>query len=197
MTKPLSAEASDRLLKDWLNWQGDFFALAAEHRLTLDQLIAWFRSDATQHRISELAALADARAALLARTHRAAAITRLTEIVEDTRAASPQDRIRAATQLLRTTRDLVPQRSGSSVPQTSESRATSPVPRTSDSSASQRSETTAAIKPRSTQPINPYPIAEPEPPAQHPVHQPLRRAPSRHSTRKSSPHPPGLNGKAA
>src|SRR5579862_454856 len=103
LSKPFDdPDAGDRLLRDWLNWSGDFFALAAEHGLTLDQLIAWFRSESTQHRLSELAALADARAFLLAKLHRAAAITRLTEVVEDTRASTVRDRIRAASQLLRT-----------------------------------------------------------------------------------------------
>lgn len=98
---PHSHSTDDDLLRDFILSNADFFTLAIQHDLSLDQLIDWFHSDATQARLRELAALADARAAMLARFHRAAAITRLSEIVEDTRSTTVQDRIRSATQLLR------------------------------------------------------------------------------------------------
>jgi hypothetical protein len=98
---PHSRSTDDDLLRDFILSNADFFTLATQHDLSLDQLIDWFHSDATQARLRELAELADARAAMLARFHRAAAITRLSEIVEDTRSSTVQDRIRSATQLLR------------------------------------------------------------------------------------------------
>jgi hypothetical protein len=94
--------AHDNLLQEWLDWTGSMVSLAHQHGLTLDQFIAWFRLEQTQARIHTLAAIADARAFLLAKLHRAAAIERLSEIAESTREANIRDRIRAGTQILRT-----------------------------------------------------------------------------------------------
>jgi hypothetical protein len=94
-------EAHEQFLSDWLNWHDHFPALAAKHGLTIDQLLDWHQSDEIQLRLKRLAEMAQSRAFYLAQLHRTTAITRLTEVVNDTRSVDPKDRVRAATQLLR------------------------------------------------------------------------------------------------
>ena len=104
-TLPIDTRAADSLLQNCIHGNGDFFALAAQHGLSLDQLIAWFQSHATQRRIRDLQAIADARTALLVRLNRAAAVTRLSQVLTNPH-ATVHESVRAAAAILRTARDV-------------------------------------------------------------------------------------------
>lgn len=94
-------EAHEQLLSDWLDWRDAFPSLAVKHGLTIDQLLDWHQSDQIQLRLKRLADMAQARAFYLAQLHRTTAVTRLNEVINDTRSVDAKDRVRAATQLLR------------------------------------------------------------------------------------------------
>src|SRR5262245_18100410 len=76
-------QAHEDLLSDWLSWRDHFPALAAKHGLTIDQLLDWHQSDQIQRRLKRLAEMAQQRAFYLAQLHRADAITRLNEMIND------------------------------------------------------------------------------------------------------------------
>lgn len=92
---------TDQLLEDFICARSSLFAIAADHGLTLDQLIAWYRDQATQARIRALDEMAEAQKTLMAKFHSAAAIDRLAEIVEATAEVNPIERRRAASLVLK------------------------------------------------------------------------------------------------
>ncbi len=93
--------AHDKLLSDYLDWTGNYVQLAQKHGLDFDTFDRWLHSDIIQSRIKRTDAMSDLRAKTLAKQHRAVAITRLVEIVEDTRSSPVRDRVRAASQILK------------------------------------------------------------------------------------------------
>jgi hypothetical protein len=99
--KLLDPAAADAVLADWFN--GDLlpFGVAAKHGLTLDELIAFIRSDPAVQRQRELEELALDRARAIAALHLPAAIQRLASVVLNHESHPPAESRRAATALLR------------------------------------------------------------------------------------------------
>ena len=79
----------DRILEDYINGTLTPFAVAKKHDLTVDQLIAFIRSDAVCARLKDLENFAKDRARTLAILHLPSAITALADaILRDNRAES-------------------------------------------------------------------------------------------------------------
>lgn len=91
---------ADALLHDLIHTTDNPFQIAQRHGLSIDDLLAFFESDDVRRRLARLAALADARALLAAKTHRPAAVERLAALVF-TNALSPAEARRALATLLR------------------------------------------------------------------------------------------------
>src|SRR5215510_2424997 len=88
----------DRILEDYINGTMRPFESARKHDLTVDQLIAFVRSDAICARLKDLESFAKDRARTLAILHLPAAITALAEAIVS---ANPTESRRAASTIVR------------------------------------------------------------------------------------------------
>lgn len=95
-TQTFLIQSPDQLLEDFLCSRASLFQIAAAHGLSIDQLIAWYRDEATQARIQTLKEMAEAQQTLTAKFHSAAAIDRLATIVDTEDNINPVERRRAA-----------------------------------------------------------------------------------------------------
>lgn len=94
ITQTTHIQSPDQLLEDFLCSRASLFQIAAAHGLSIDQLIAWYRDEATQARIQTLKEMAEAQQTLTAKFHSAAAIDRLATIADTD--DNPVERRRAA-----------------------------------------------------------------------------------------------------
>lgn len=90
----------DALLHDFISGRGTLMELAADHGLSLTELIAWYEDDATQDLLKTIDAMAARRAAILARSYSPGALTTLAYML-DNPSLSLVERRRTATQILR------------------------------------------------------------------------------------------------